>query len=191
MIGGVLTLLKDRLNRYLSMADGVAAMEDKVVFMDDEQKNDAAAFKLNTITLLLYRVEQESAMRQGDPYTRVSPNGMAQKAQPDMHLNLYVLFVAKFKDYGLGLQRLSQVVRYFQSHPVFNLQNTPEMPPDIGELAVDFVTLSVQQQNELWGLLRTCYLPSVVYKVRGLRFRDEEVALPGPAVAGLERQGLT
>ena len=54
------------------------------------------------MTVLLYRIEQETALRQGDAFLRVSANG-TQKVQPDISLNLYVLFVAKFKDYGQGL----------------------------------------------------------------------------------------
>lgn len=189
MMGDVLTLLKNRLNRYLDILVG-GAIEDKVVFMDGDQKTDSVNFKPNAITVLLYRVEQESATRQGDPYIRMSPGGAAQKVQPDMYLNLYVLFVAKFTDYALGLQYLSHVVRYFQSNPVFDRQNSPEMAADIINLSLDFVSLTAQQQNELWGLWRTYYLPSVAYKVRTLTFRDADAALPGPAVAGLERRGL-
>lgn len=189
MIGEVLTLLKNRLNRYLDVLAG-GAVEDKVVFMDGEQKTDSLNFKLNAITVLLYRVEQENAARLGDPYTRIYANGAAQKVQPDMNLNLYVLFVAKFTDYALGLQYLSHVVRYFQSNPVFDRQNSPEMAAEIAGLSLDFVSLTAQQQNELWGLWRTYYLPSVAYKARTLTFRDADAALPGPAVAGLERRGL-
>jgi hypothetical protein len=61
----------------------------------------------------------------------------------------------------------------------------------IGELAVDFVSLTVQQQNELWGLLRTFYLPSVAYKVRTITFMDENALPPGEVVSDSDRRGLS
>lgn len=193
MIGDVLTLLKNQLNNHLkSLSAGAAEAvgEDKVVFIDGDQKTDSAAFKTGAVTVLLYRIEHESALRQGDPYVRVS-GGVQQRVQPDIALNLYVLFVAKFKDYGQGLNYLSQVIRFFQSNKLFNRQNAPDLGEGIAELAVDLVTLTVQQENELWGLLRTCYLPSVAYKVRAVTFRDESAQPPGEAVSESVRRGLS
>jgi len=194
MIGDVLALLKSQLNSHLnsfSASSGEAAGEDLVVFMDGDQKTDSISFKTGAVTVLLYRIEQENSLRQGDPYVRVLPNGTVQKVQPDICLNLYVLFVARFKDYGRGLRYLSQAIRFFQSHKVFNRQNAPELGEGIVELAVDFVTLTTQQQNELWGLLRTSYWPSITYKVRIIAFHDEDGLPPAEAISSLDRRGLS
>ncbi len=193
MIGDVLRLLKNQLNSHFksfSTGSTEGVVEERVVLMDGDQKTDSATFKTGTITVLLYRIEQETALRQGDTYLRVSANG-SQKVQPDISLNLYVLFVAKFKDYEQGLHYLSQVIKFFQSNKTFNRQNAPELGDGIGELAVDFVTLTVQQQNELWGLLRTFYLPSVAYKVRTITFMDENALPPGEVVSDSDRRGLS
>lgn len=193
MIGDVLTLLNTRLNQYLSSLSGATegAGEDKVVFSDVDQRGDSVAFKTGAITTLLYRIEQEPAIRQGDPYIRVADDGTSQKVRPDISLNLYVLFVAKFKDYSQGLNYLSQVIRFFQSHKVFNSESTPGLAPGIVEIAVDLVNMTAQQQNELWGQLRTCYLPSVAYKVRTLTFQDENAPPLGRATEQLIRRGLS
>ena len=194
MIGDVLIFLKNQLNNYfksLSPGISVGAGEDKVVFMDGDIKADSVAFKTGAVTVILYRIEQETALRQGDPYIRVSANGVSQRIQPDIALNLYVLFVAKFKDYEQGLHYLSQIIRFFQSHKSFNRQNAPELTDGIGELAVDLVSMTVQQQNELWGLLRTCYWPSVAYKVRTVTFKDEDAWPTGEAISDSVRRGLT
>jgi len=194
MIGDVLELLRNQLNSYfrsLSAAAADGAAEEKVIFLDGDQRTDSASFKTGAVTILLYRVEQEAALRQGDPYLRVSASGGSQRVQPDISLNLHVLFVAKFKDYEQGLHYLAQTIRFFQSHKIFNRQNTPELSEDIAELAVDLVTMTVQQQSELWGLLRTCYLPSVAYRIRTLTFKDEDASPSGEAVFGLIRKGLS
>lgn len=194
VIGDALTLLKNQLDSHLlalSPESAGAGTEAKVVFPDGDQKTDSASFKTGAITVLLYRIEQETALRQGDAYVRLSPQGVAQRVQPDISLNLYVLFVSKFKDYAQALQYLSQVVRFFQGNKVFNHQNTPGLDAGIAELALDFVSLTTQQENELWGLLRTGYLPSVAYKVRTLTFQDQDAAPPGAPVGELIRRGLT
>jgi len=193
MIGDVLTLLKDQLNNHfklLSKGNSEGVDEDKVVFIDGDIKTDSTAFKTGAITLFLYRIEHETSVRQNEPYIRVSPNGVPQRVQPDITLNLYVLFVARFKDYGQGLHYLSQVIKFFQSNKLFNRQNAPDLADGIGEVAVDLVSMTVQQQNELWGLLRTCYLPSIAYKVRTITFKDEDALPPGEPVSNTIRRGL-
>lgn len=194
MIADALIFLRNRLNQHFksfSIDPATGASEDKVVFLDGEQKTDSVSFRTDTVTLLLYRVEKETTLHPGDPFVRVANGRAAQKVKPDVGMNLYVLFVAKFKDYGQGLHYLSQVIRFFQSNNVFDRQSAPELGDEIAELALDLVTLTVQQENELWGLLRTFYLPSVAYRIRTIVFMDEAALPPGQAVATSERRGLT
>ena len=194
MIADALVFLRNRLNQHFkSFSDDPAtgASEDKVVFLDGEQKTDSVSFRTDAVTLLLYRVEKETTLHLGDPFVRVANGRAAQKVKPDVGMNLYVLFVAKFKDYGQGLHYLSQVIRFFQSNNIFDRQSAPELGNEIAELALDLVTLTVQQENELWGLLRTYYLPSVAYRIRTIVFMDEAALPPGDAVATSERRGLT
>lgn len=194
MIGDVLLLLKNQLNSHLkSLSPGGAggAGEDIVAFLDLDQKPDSAAFKSGAVTILLYRIEQEPAARQGDPFLRVAVNGAFSKVKPDINLNLYVLIASRFKDYVQGLQYLAQAVKFFQSNKVFNRQNTPNLGRGIAELTVDMVAMTPQQENEVWSLLRTSYLPSVAYKIRTVTFRDEDGAPGGEGIAEIDRQGLS
>lgn len=194
MIADALVFLRDRLNQHFksfSVDPATGASEDKVVFLDGEQKTDSVTFKTDTVTLLLYRVEKEAALHAGDPYIRVGNDGAAQRVKPDLGMNLYVLFVARFKDYAQGLHYLSQVIRFFQSNNVFDRQSAPALGNEIAELAMDPVTLTVQQENELWGLFRTFYLPSVAYRIRTIIFLDDAASPPGAAVSTSERRGLT
>ncbi len=94
-------------------------------------------------------------------------------------MNLYVLFVAHFKQYADSLRSLSGVIRHFQRHRIFHRRNAPTLPASIEQLAVELVTLPFAEQNEVWGSLRTSYRPSVLYRVRVLVFQDDEpVPLP-------------
>lgn len=193
MIADALVFLRNRLNEHfksLSSATASGASEDKVAFLDGEQKSDSVSFKNDTVTILLYRVEREAAMNAGDPYSR-SVNGLApQRVKPDIGLNLYILFAAKFRDYGQGLNYLSQVIRFFQSNNSFDRQSFPELGGEIVEIALDLVSLTVQQQNELWGLFRTSYVPSIAYRIRTVIFMDDAVRPSGDVASRIERRGV-
>jgi Pvc16 N-terminal domain len=175
MIADILVFLKDRLNFHLNLftVDGnVGASEDKVVFIDGDQKPDSISFKLGAVSILLFNIEQDNTLRQADSYKRIASDGTAQKINPDIILNLYILLIAKFSDYKESLQYLSVILRYFQANPYFDQQNAPELL-GIDHLAVELNTQTTTQQNEIWGVLRSSYVPSLVYKIKAVTFTDE------------------
>lgn len=175
MIADILVFLKDRLNAHLNLISGSViggASEDKVVFIDGDQKPDSISFKLGAVSILLFNIEQDNTLRQADSYKRIASDGSTLKINPDIILNLYILLVAKFSDYKEGLQYLTVILRYFQANPYFDQQNAPELL-GIDHLAIELNTQTTTQQNELWGVLRSCYIPSLVYKIKAVTFTDE------------------
>jgi Pvc16 N-terminal domain len=180
MIADILVFLKNRLNAYFRSLSGAGltdAGEDKVVFVDGDQKPDSITFRLGAVSLLLFNIERDVTLRQADNYVRVADDGTARKVNPDITVNLYLLLVAKFSDYEQSLRSISQILRYFQANPYFDLQNAPELGNATNHLSLELDTLTTTQQNELWGLLRCSYLPSLVYKVKAVTFTDD-VQLP-------------
>ncbi|WP_333873251.1 DUF4255 domain-containing protein [Methylobacter sp.] len=176
MIADILVLLKNRLNAHFLSLTGAGladAGEDKVVFIDGDQKPDSVNFKLGAVSLMLFNIERDATYRQADHYVRVADDGSTRKVNPEININLYVLFVAKFKDYEQSLHYLSLILRYFQTNHYLDRQNTPELGKGIDHLALELNTLTTAQQNELWGILRSSYLPSLVYKVKAITFADE------------------
>jgi hypothetical protein len=131
-------------------------------------------FALGNVTALLINLEEENTLRSADPYVRVASDGIRQKVHPEIRINLYVLFVAHFKDYEQSLSYLSRIIQHFQCHRVFNHQNAPELSERIDQLVLELITLPFSEQNEIWGSLRTSYHPSVLYKVKMIVFRDED-----------------
>ena len=176
MISDVLVLLKDQLNTHLNAGwDPSESREDLVVFIDGENM-DPLQFKLGAISVLLINVEEENSLRPPDLYRRTNVDGTQQKIQPDIRLNLFVLFVARFKQYEQSLRSLSLVLQYFQNRRVLNHHNTPDLSEDIDKLVVELMTMPFSEQNEIWNSLRTTYHPSVLYKVKMVVFRDPETA---------------
>lgn len=173
MIGEVIKFLRERLNKALPR-DSDGAAEDLFVYVGAD-KDDAVSFKSGAVSVLLIRIEEETTLRRPDPYLRISSEGARQKAQPEIRMNLYILFVARFPDdYSRSLHHLSGVIRYFQNHRVFNHENSPELKENISQLMLELVTPSFSEQNEIWGSLRSAYQPSALYKVKMIVFEDED-----------------
>ena len=178
MIGDVLCLLRDQLNTHLgaSMPDpGPDSAEARVQLIDGE-KSDPVEFRLNSITLLLLNIEQETSQRSADPYLRTPGESNLRRLQPEIRLNLYVPFVARFKVYEQGLNQLSLVIRFLLTHRTLDHDNTPGLSAQIDKLVLELVTMPLSEQNEIWSALRASYQPSVLFRVRMVVFRDAEGA---------------
>ncbi len=176
MLGEVLIFLRSRLDAYLSARLGVVPGEpdqEKVVLLDGE-KTDPIEFQLGAVTALLVNIEQERIQRPPDRYYRSLPDGTTERVHPEIRMNLFVLFVAHFKQYEQGLSYLSLIIQYFQGHAVMDHTNSPELDSRIDKLLLELTTLSFSEQGEIWNGLRTSYLPSVLYRVGVLIFQDED-----------------
>lgn len=181
MIGDVLALLRDELNDYLRSAlpgSVEDALEDRVQLIDGD-KGDPLEFRSNALSVLLVNIEQEAHLRNTDPYLRTAPDAALQRLPPEIRLNLYVLFVARFKAYEQGLNLLALVLRYFQRQRALDHKSTPALPAGIDRLVCELVTPPLAEQNEIWSALRIHYHPSLLYRVRMVVLRDAEgVAVP-------------
>ena len=176
MIAHVVGFLRDRLNAAFPR-DASGSAEDMFVYVGGS-KDDAVVFASNAVSVLLVRIEEETTLRPPDRNVRVAADGVRKRVEPEIRMNLFVLFVARFPDdYSLSLQQLSRVVRYFQNHRVFTHANAPELDAQIPQLILELVTPSFAEQNEIWGSLRVSYQPSAMYKVRMVLFPDDDGAL--------------
>jgi len=174
MINEVLVLLKNRLNAYLNSDwHPDESREDPVVFIDGE-KMDPLGFKLGAISLLLINVEEENVTRPPDRFRLTTADGKQYRVQPEIRLNLYVLFVARFKQYEESLRYLSLIIQYFQSHRLLEHPEVSALGDNSEPLLVELITLPLAEQNHIWSSLRVAYHPSVYYKVRLVVFRDKD-----------------
>ena len=182
MIGEVLALMRDQLNAWLRQQAGKAAghaAEDKVQMLDTSAKIDGIDFHIGKVTMLLVNLEQEQVLRAADGFRRTQADGTTQRVAREIRLNLYVLFVVRFKVYEQGLDMLGQVLRFFQTHPVVDHDSAPKLDPEIEKLNFELVTLPLAEQNSVWSQLRAPYHPSLMYRVRMVVYRDAGgVALP-------------
>lgn len=179
MISDALVFLKSQLNTYLKSGwSPTNSGDDPVKFIDDD-KMEPLLFNPNFITMLLINLEEENKLRDPNLYRRVSADGSYQSVQPEIRLNMFVLFVPRHTTYQHALEDLSHIVQYFQGHHLFRHPDALGLSDKIDKLIVELITLPFSEQNEVWNALRATYHPSVLYKVKMLVFRDENaIVLP-------------
>lgn len=157
-----------------------------LVSLPKDVPDDAVKLADTAVTVLLVRMEEERVMRHDEPYmrgdTRKTENRKVSNAFPPVVLNLFVLFVARVKDYDTGLKRLSDIVTFFQAHPAFYDTSEKGMP----ELRFELHSPTFTVQNEIWSALRLPLHPSVMYKVTLVLLETQEKELEAPMVKNVE-----
>lgn len=175
MIGDVFLFLKDQLNDYLNANSDWSPTEslEETVVLPDGEFMDPMTFKLGAVSALMVNLEEEKTLRPPDPFRRILPDGTSLSVMPEIRVHFHLLFVARYKQYEQGLNYLSLLLRYFQSHRVLDRRNAPALDERIEKLVFELVTLPYAEQNEVWNALRTTYHPSVLYRVKMVVFQDE------------------
>ena len=171
MIGTALNYIRKRLDAHLLTALGLEAdsgTAERVVFVDGD-KLDPLTIPQGTIGMLVANVQEEREFRDPDRYQRRLANGQGSRPErhhPDIHLEFTILFIANFKDYVHAWNQLSQLLFFFQEHPVIDREEDVNLPAGIGRLAHELCSQSFQQQNELWSALKTSLRPSILVRCR-------------------------
>jgi hypothetical protein len=184
MLHEIFGFLKDQLSQYLKYHDAV--QEERVVFREKDKFD--LSFTNNAITLLLVNLEEENTLRPDELYVQTRKDGTRVSVNPELRLNLYILFVSRFSDYEESLKYLSYVIKFFQSNRVFTHDAFPGLSDNIDRVIMELVTVPFSDQNEIWSVLKTGYEPSALYKVKMLIFEDEE---PEPTTMVSEQVMIT
>jgi hypothetical protein len=175
MIGEVVQLLADLLNEHLSEGSDGKTNAYKI-FLPDGTDTEGDNLKKDAVSILLLHWEPDSTLPGAEPYRRGLSGGKSAKVQPEMRLNLFVLFVSRFQKYDRSLRYLEDIIQYFRLRPVLDHDNTPALSADLEKLSVELVPLPFAESREVGKSLGTVYQPSVLYKVGFVVLRDEDPA---------------
>jgi hypothetical protein len=143
------------------------------------------------ITIMLVGLEEERREGKRPRYIEKEDKSIV-KLSPPVELDLSILFVAHQTNYETALRDLSGVISFFQSNSVFDELRFPSLNSSVVDAATkpwrlieklifNLYSLSFEQQNNLWAMLGSKYIPSVVYKMKMLTVFDtksREGALP-------------
>ena len=171
MIQDALDFIRCRLNEYLNLkldptgnGQGSFVQLANVAWNDTNNQSTSTDGSNFNAFITLVNVEEDRISR---PQTNaVRNNNTTIYKNPKIYLNLYVLFAVNLSSYLESLKRLSYIIQFFQYQNVFTSLSTPDLPVGIEKLILDLDTLSFQDLNNLWGIMGSKYLPSVLYKMR-------------------------
>ncbi len=181
MMVEALTLLLNQLNAFMANADGVGpaappqTVLGNIAFLD---RQDVATELENHVVLSLVKLEQERALRNG-PVFGPDATGQGVYRNRPLHLNLFLLFTANYRNYGTALRRLAQTLTFFQGKQQFTLANSPgSLPqPPLADfsLTLDLLSPTFEEVNHLWGFLGAKESPFALYRGRLVALTDMPV----------------
>lgn len=171
MIHDALDFLRSRLNEYLNLkldptgnGQGSFVQLANVAWNDTNNQSSSTDGSNFNAFITLVNVEEDRISRPQS--NSVRNNNTTIYKNPKIYLNLYVLFSVNLSSYLESLKRLSYIIQFFQYQNVFTPLSTPDLPDGVEKLILDLDTLSFQDLNNLWGIMGSKYLPSVLYKMR-------------------------
>jgi hypothetical protein len=196
MLAEITSLLLDELNGYIHQQDGNPpgtadpAVSGNIAQIDHLEIGPELE---NQLVLTVVNVEEEGTLRNRPAAVREADEELLYR-QPPLHLNLYLLFSANYRNYQTALQRLAQVLTFFQGKRQFTAANSPGSGQGVEattELSVtlDLLSLDFEEINHLWGSLGGKQLPSAVYRGRLIILRDRQALGAGGEVREIEVVG--
>jgi hypothetical protein len=182
MLDIALQFLKDELNTYIHTR---TSSNTEVVKMS-RVVDDAGKYAIDedTIGASIINIEEERAFKSQLPeYTTIS--GQHVVLEPELKLNLHVLFAANFKFYDVALKHISHVLTFFQLYPSFTPDEHPALDARIGKLILELQSLNYEQLNQIWAFIGGKQLPSVIYKARMIVIQDRAQKAVQPPVTAI------
>lgn len=174
-------ILKEQLDKYFSDIGLSRTTELQNVALWESGKDDESRLSEKLIITLL-RLEEEATLK-NSPHVKINEN-KTEYRNPPVHLNLYLLIAANFKNYDTSLISISKVIEFFQGKKVFTSSNTVYNRDNVAfEVLDDFRFIleiyspSFEELNNIWGTLGGRQMPSVIYKVQLIQIeRDKKLA---------------
>ena len=164
MMDKILTSVAEGLEDYLGIYFEEPAGFAKVGNPYREEEGEEE----DKMVISLLNIEREGAMGATKSF-QAEGKEFVQKMSP-WYLNIYFVVVARFREkrYLDGVKMLSAAIAYLQQHPTVSIQGNRKF-------VVEPVTLSIQELTNVWSILGGKYYPSVVCKVRMLKFQGDEI----------------
>ena len=181
MLDIALKFLTSELNTYLSTQ--MTSTSEEVVRMS-KLVDDAGKYAFeNSIAASIINIEEDRVFKSQTP-DRIYTNGQHIVLEPELKLNLHVIFAANFdvKNYDQALKYISYVLTFFQSHSAFTSVEYPALDPSIEKLTIELQSLSYEQLNQVWAFIGAKQLPSVIYKVRMVSLQSVAPTLIQPPI---------
>lgn len=184
MISKALLFIEDQANLYLQGLLGPTTEKyvsiGNIAKITENEANPNENGGANVI-ITLVNIEEDRISKNPDGVYRT--HNSLVKRNPEILLNLYILFSSNSPNYITALSRISNVVQCFQSVNLFTQASHPTLDPKIEKLHLELYTMNFEQVNHLWSTLGGKYLPSALYKMKMLTIVDEDNKTEGSLIS--------
>ncbi|NHN27086.1 DUF4255 domain-containing protein [Flavobacterium jejuense] len=168
-----LSKLIDPLEEIINVTN-IATLNDGDDFLESK----------SPIILSIVNIEEDKTQKNQSVYRGlVDDQNISRYNQPTQHLIISLLFSSYNKDlskYLDGIDKLKTIVQYFQQNKSFYYKNDNSelldyasflaknevAQQDYYKITMEFVSLSMEQLNQMWSYLGSKYMPSALYKMR-------------------------
>ncbi len=175
MIGETLELIRSELNNFIISKVGAGGGQDRVTLTSFVDGNGAIAIPDDSIGLCLLNIEEEKHLKTVGMVQKQRSEITSQMVRPPININLHIMFAAYFNQYQESLKYISYIMSFFQSKPVFDIENTPAMSNlDTKRLIFELNSINLEQLHYIWSMVGTRYLPSSIFKVRMLTLHEKD-----------------
>ncbi len=175
----VLKFLQQELNDYIQFRLGES---DKIwlgQLVDEDGKLQSPP---NSVIMTMVNLEEEKVMKSQKRTVIEESDGGIFYANPDIKLNMFILFASRFNHYDEALKFLTEVIGFFQARNYFTPDNSPTLPVPIKRIIVDLFSIPLEQLNYMWATLGAKYMPSAIFKLRTLSVQEVLIADHVPAL---------
>jgi hypothetical protein len=201
MIHEAVSLVRKEIVTYFSVNGYSLSDADDIVVIENIGLFDSSTSGVNLddkVVLTVVNIEEESTLKNSS-FIKKNPGNPARYINPPIYLNIYLLVTACNKStdnnsYLDALNRLSTVIRFFQSKDSFSIGTSTFYDPakfasdEILNLRVtaELYTLTFEQLNHLWGSLGGKQMPFAMYKLRLVAISDHKLVREVPLIEEIE-----
>lgn len=160
-----MVFITNQLNQYLK---NTFDLDEDIVVLSNLVDSDGSSLTSTNNKVVIFLANMEKDTMPIRQQQTSSLNQRTTMSKPPIYLNLSIVIAANFtqKNYLESLKFISNVISYFQSQSAFDQQNSPELDPCIEKLILDIENINRSELSNMWGMIGSKYLPSVVYRVR-------------------------
>lgn len=177
MIYEVLQILANELNIYFRQTIEHIDKDKDIVILDNialaDSESETANDMKNKVVVSLLTIDEEATLRNFPNQNRI--NNQTEYYNPEVNLNLYVLFSANANTYVDSLIYLSKTIEFFQVKSVFTQNNSSydesqflessSSSLDSFKFSMELYTPNFEDLNYIWGTLGGRQFPSALYKL--------------------------
>ncbi|MBC8054176.1 MAG: DUF4255 domain-containing protein [Sphingobacteriaceae bacterium] len=172
MISKALQFTNEILDQYLK--NRFALDESKVVLNNLIESNGSIPeINNNKVVMSLINIEKETSKPFYIRHQKLQDGNYADMS-PSERYNLDVLISSSFANYSECLKFLDAVILFFQVNICVD-SGSFSMPAGLDKLEFEIEKINYHQMQGLWTSMGAKYMPSVIYKIRLVKFQGNEI----------------